>query len=139
MPGDWQPDTSTCLLTAVMSRGAVSDTPADNSSTSSWRHPPTTSVSHTACRATQGGCLDNAWRFLEQYGIPTEACHPYAKCSYPAFLNCTAPKGTMFSCTAGRGCVPDATGTQNATECEHSCKHKLTPIPKTDCGAPSGG
>jgi hypothetical protein len=27
----------------------------------------------------------------------------------------------------------------NATECMHSCEHHAAPIPKSQCGAPSGG
>ena len=84
----------------------------------------------------QGGYLDNAWYFMRDFGVPAEACHPYTRCEYPAFPNCTAPKGTMFSC-GSLGCMPDAEGTMNSTECTHSCKSKPTPIEKKDCGAPS--
>eukprot|EP01047_Picozoa_sp_COSAG01_P015768 COSAG01_NODE_794_length_13545_cov_7.323070_6_plen_227_part_00 len=86
-----------------------------------------------------GGFLDNAWRFMKEFGVPHESCQPYTKCDYPAFPNCTAPKKTKFACSATKGCVPSSEGHENKTQCEKTCKTKLEPIPKSRCGAPSGG
>jgi len=39
----------------------------------------------------QGGYLDDAWRFLQEVGVPDEACSPYEHCSYPAAESCRGP------------------------------------------------
>ena len=59
--------------------------------------------------------MDNAWRFMKEFGVPKESCHPYTKCEYPDFPNCTAPKGTMFECTGTRGCIPSASGESSSS------------------------
>jgi hypothetical protein len=80
----------------------------------------------------QGGFLDNAWRFMKEFGVPLESCHPYANCAYPPFPNCTAPKApksAKFECAAGKGCVPSNDGTMNMTECEKTCALQPRSLP----------
>eukprot|EP01048_Picozoa_sp_COSAG05_P004619 COSAG05_NODE_255_length_12816_cov_13.781631_11_plen_82_part_00 len=70
--------------------------------------------------------MDNAWRFMKEFGVPVESCHPYTKCEYPAFPNCTAPKGTMFECSGTHGCIPSASGESSSSPFQHP----LTDIPR---------
>ena len=42
----------------------------------------------------EGGYIDNAWRFLNLQGVPSEACDPYSHCQYPQLKNCTEPNAT---------------------------------------------
>lgn len=39
-----------------------------------------------------GGRLDDAWRYLRDHGVPTEACTPYRHCPLPAERSCAPPK-----------------------------------------------
>jgi hypothetical protein len=41
-----------------------------------------------------GGYIDNAWKFLNANGVPSEACDPYRHCQYPQLKNCTEPNAT---------------------------------------------
>ncbi len=53
-----------------------------------------------------GGYIDNAWRFLNTNGVPSEACDPYRHCKYPQLKNCTEPNATAVLSRPGDAFVP---------------------------------